>query len=192
MDNLLDLSKMNEKYQALKATFSRDDIAYIANKDTGRGKLIGFLTFDYYRRESLIKEGNIVFGYVIKTYKQEDNPLKNYASWLLFSPSKVVNDHPEIYLKIVENLELLKTKKHLDKFERPIKVALLGELSEPKYLEIPAPYNEGHLVYLQYCEVKPHQTPNLNLGLNFLIIAPAISKEVIYLPERYLHDVFHL
>lgn len=190
MDFIEKLKAISERYAQLKAQFSKEDIAYIANKDTPRGRMLGFLTSDYYRRESLIKEGSIVYGYTIRTYKIEQTMDRLYASWLLFSPSKTINEQPNILLNILENIERIQEKKTLTSQERQIKNSLTGDLSEPKYLEIPSPYNEGHLVYLQYCEVKPHHTPNLNLGLNFIIIAPAKSKEVIYLPNRYFHDVF--
>lgn len=189
MDYQEKLSKISEKYDQLKVRFSKEDVAFIANKDTPRGRLLGFLTTDYYRRENLIREGTIVYGYTFRTHKTTDSMDRLYASWLLFSPSKAVNDDVNIYLKIIDNLDSLKEKKHPSSIERKLQIALGGELSEPKYLEVPAPYNEGYLIYLQYCEVKPNHTPNLELGPNYIIIAPSKSKEVIYLPERYFFDV---
>lgn len=190
MFNDVILEKLRKKFAESSLSFKKEDVAFIAGKDNFNGKLLGFLTVEYYRRERLIREGSLVYGYVFRTWTNEVTFTKPFPTWILFSPSKEFVSKPGLYIEILKALQAIQLPKRGSPELRKLHTMLNAELSEPKYFLIPEPYAQGHLVYLSMAYLRPHHNYNLRLGINPFIIAPAISKEILFLPTTYWTDEF--
>lgn len=184
------LTNLTAYYAEKRLSFKKNDIAFIAGKDTFKGKMLGFLTADYYRRSKLIMEGNIIYGYVYRTWTNEVTYTRPYPTWVLFSPAKEFIDNPQLYATISTNLQAIELPKHPTAELRKLHTMLNAELSEPKYVMIPEPYAQGHLVYLSMVYLRTSHNNNLRLGINPFIIAPTISKEILYVPTMYWTEEF--
>jgi hypothetical protein len=184
------LANLQENFEKRRLSFKKEDIAYIAGKDTFKGKMLGFLTTDYYRREKLIRGGEIIYGYIYRTWTNEITFTKPYPTWVLFSPSKEFVNNPNLYVEILTALQAIELPKRGENELRKLHTMLNAELSEPRYMVIPEPYAQGHLVYLSMAYLRPHHNSNLRLGINPFLIAPAISKEILHLPTKYWTEEF--
>jgi len=184
------LDNLQNNFVEKRLSFKKNDIAYIAGKDTFKGKMLGFLTMDYYRREKLIAGGDIVYGYLFRTWTNEITYTRPYPLWVLFSPAKEFADNPELYVDILKSLQAIELPKRGPKDLRTLHTMLNAELSEPRYYLIPEPYARGRLVYLSMLYLRPVHNSNLRLGINPFIIAPSISKEILYLPARLWTEEF--
>lgn len=190
MFNDVILENLRERFAESRQSFKKEDVAYIGGKDTFNGKMLGFLTAEYYRRERLIREGSLIYGYVFRTWTNEVTFTKPFPTWILFSPSKEFVSKPGLYIEILKALQAIQLPKRGLPELRKLHKMLNAELSEPKYYLIPEPYAKGHLVYLSMTYLRPRLNNNLCLGINPFIIAPAISKEILYLPTAYWTDEF--
>lgn len=185
------LKTMNEKYRVAAFTFEKRDYQFLEGKDTPRGRMLGFMTSEYWKREQLWKTGTIVWGYVFKIILASNNEVHRvYPSWVLFSPSEQFTITPELYLEILGKLNTLENEKPKAKNIRQLKTALFDNLSEPQYFEIPEPYACGKIVFLSMIYVRPNHVYDLHLGYVPLMISPMVSKEVMYLPEKYWTEEF--
>lgn len=184
------LLKLAENFNSQRLSFKKEDISFIAGKDTFKGKMLGFLTRDYYRREKLIKEGNLIYGYAFRTWTNEITFTKPYPVWFLFSPAPEFLEKPMLYMEILTSLQAIELPKHGNNELRKLFTILNAELSEPKYYLVPEPYAQGHLVYLSMMYLRPSHNNNFRLGVNPLIVAPTISKEILLLPTKYWTDEF--
>jgi hypothetical protein len=186
------LDDLNDHFQQMALSFSKEDWTYLAGKDTPRGRMLGFLTPEYYKREKLWETGIIVWGFAFKTFM--DNAVtagdRVYPSWVLFSPVQAFCDDPTLYYAVQEKLLKALEGKPKGKAQKQLKIALEGELSEPQYMEIPVEYTEGKLVYLSMVYVRPTHFPDFHLGFVPLIINKLITAEVMYVPDRYWTDAF--
>ncbi|MDY0345692.1 MAG: hypothetical protein WCR77_03155 [Bacilli bacterium] len=181
---------LTDYYLEKKLSFKKEDIAYIAGKDTFKGKMLGFLTTDYYRREKLIRGGQLIYGYVYRTWTNEVTYTRPYPMWILFSPAQEFIDNPDLYSLVLTALQAIELPKRGQSELRKLHTMLNAELSEPKYVLIPEPYAQGHLVYLSMTYHRPWHNNNLKLGINPFIIGLSISKEILYLPTKYWNESF--
>jgi hypothetical protein len=177
----------NNNWELRRASLSKEEIAYIGDKDSFRGKIHDCFTIHYYKRGKLIQASTLVYGYVFKSWTNEDIATSyRYPTWVLFSPSKEVNDNPSILQKVAQNLLNMEVSK-----ENHTLYELVHEpLSDTSYFEIPPSYSEGKLVYLSVIYLESHLNPDFKLGLNILLIAPSVSKEALYLPTKYYSSFF--
>ena len=173
-------------WEKQKASLSKDDIRHIADKDNGPGRMLGLFTISYWKREKLIKESNVVIGYAFKTF-QFEGELRDmtYPSWVLFSPDKSVIEEPGFYEKVTTNLGKFIEESPRDKVGKKLKRLLSDNLAEVAYFELPRELTDGKLVYLSVNHVRRNNMPDFKLGHSLLLMAPTISKEVIYLPPKY-------
>lgn len=168
----------------------KNDVSYIAYKDTFRHAMRGFLTGSYYKRNRLIKEGDLVYGYVFKTWSNDPTNQSDYPTWVLFSPSLEVSKNPAVFARISAKLQDL-TKEDDDKKYRKLRNLIIEPLSECDYFEIPEEFTEGAVVYLSIIYLHVNQITNFHMGLNPLLMSRGISKEVIYLPDRFWPGEFY-
>ncbi len=61
--DLKTLEELNDHFRNASLTFEATDWKYLAGKDTPRGRMLGFLTSEYYRREKLWQTGTIVWAW---------------------------------------------------------------------------------------------------------------------------------
>lgn len=190
MEYLKLLEEQRLHYKEKSFLFSNDDIKYIASKDTLKGKFTGFLTRAYHQRDKVIKLGEIFYGYVFEEYNSNLNNDSAPLSFILFSPEQKIMENPEIYKKTVENLRDFLKNENLSKKEKQLKDLLNRPLASAPFEELPTSVTEGHLVYF----IKMYRNRNFaysfNLGLNLFIANLAVSKQILYLPERYMTETF--
>jgi hypothetical protein len=187
MDFAKSIQTDNDNWLIKRASLSKEEIAYIGDKDSFRGKIHDCFTISYHKRTKLIQSSSLVYGYTFKSWTNEDiASAYRYPTWVLFSPSKEVSDNPLLLQKTAQNLlnmELTKENKAL--------YNLVHEpLSDTSYYEIPTAYSEGKLVYLSVIYLQSHLNPDFKLGLNILLIAPSVSKEALYLPTKYYSSLY--
>jgi hypothetical protein len=183
------LTSLNAAWLAQRGSFSDEEISHLAYQDTFRHKMLGFMTRVYYQRKKLIRASEIFYAYVFQEYQYDENQrLNGGATWLVFSPSKEVNDHPGILKKISANLQQLKEREPIDADEKALKKVLSEPLSETSYYELSIALSEGHYVFLSIVDLHKELLPSFHLGLNLILANKSISNEVLYLPEAYFSD----
>ena len=173
-----------KQWKIVQSSLTKKDVSYIAFKDSFRHGMRGFLTLSYYKRERLIRNGDLVFGYTFKCWSDESNFSKDYPTWVLFSPSLQVSKNPGLLAKTGENL-LKFARENKDKKYRKLCNLINEPLSDCDYFEIPQELTGGVLVYLSIIYLHVNQIENFQMGINPLIISKGISAEVIYLPDKY-------
>ena len=190
MDYSAVLNETRENFYKKRELFSKVELNYVAGKNNLRNRMLGFLTFDYYKRSRLIKSGEIFYGYVFRTYFDSLNEDKPTATWLLFSPTKEFNDNPELYLSINDNIvDFISKGKPKNKLKKLYNL-LTPELAEPVYYELPSELADNKLVYLSFTYLRKFQVPAFRPGINLFIAAKNISKEILYLPMDYWVDEY--
>jgi hypothetical protein len=178
------LKKINENFYAKVPTMDKKEIRFISGKNSLQGILLGFLERKYYQRERLIKQGEITYGLTFKAWSNDESLAKPYPTWVLFSPESVFKDNPNLYQDYLEKIyaSISETK---EKRLKALKNMLDDELGEPQYFEVPPLLVDNHIMYISSIFIRPEQNPKLGLGVNLIIMNPLISKEIIYLPDKY-------
>jgi len=191
MDYGKTLAEINESWQAKRLALTGKEIAYIGNKASLRGKLLGFLTGPYYKRTKLIQTGDIYYAFVFKEWSndvQGEDP--QHPTWMVFSPERKLNENPELLKGIAEKLQGLAIEKNCPKDLRVLRNLIVEPLSDTSYFELPQEYTNGELAYLSIVYVIPSLVPCFHLGLNLILANQSVSKEVLYLPTAYWSDGF--
>jgi hypothetical protein len=186
MDYSSFIQKANADWLEKRTAFTKEDIRYIANKDTLRGRMNGFLTLPYYRREKLIRGSEIYFAFVFQDWANDlSETAPTYPTWLLFSPERKVQENPSLLRDISLKVQSIRDATPFSKEEKKLKSLVVEQLSDVSYFEIPAAYSCGELAYLSVVYRQTRLVPFFRLGLNLILANPVVSKEVLYLPERY-------
>jgi hypothetical protein len=185
MDYSAFFEKANSDWLLKRAALDKEEIAFVAGKDSFRGRLRGFLTHAYYQRTSLIKTSEIYLAYVFQSWTNDvEQKGDSYPTWLLFSPEKEMNQNPILFKEISAKLLSLKESKEISKDEKELQKYLQEYLSDVSYFELPHSCSLNHFVYLSIVDVPLLRVPNFHLGLNLILANPSVSKEVLYLPEK--------
>lgn len=168
-----------------KVTLSKEELQRIAQKDTVRRKLQGFLTHDYHQRSKVVLEGQTVEGLVFKEWSDKR---EGTSCLVLFSPSKVVNANPDILLGIGDKLLAFSREEKPQKSEKRLQKAIKDRMFEASYMEIPERFSDGNLVYLSKLEKPLHLLSNEGPGAYFFFINPSNSKEIIFVPDFLIRE----
>ncbi len=184
------LEQERAEFQKKQPSLTKDDIKYISGKDTFKGKFTGFLTRAYYQKEKVIRTGELFYGYVFSEWDMNSNKDSPVISYVLFSPERNLAEKPSIFKKIVENLQQFNDISPKDRKSKKLKNLIENPLSEAPYEEVPTTLSEGHIVF--FCKTFRNRSfeYSFNLGLNLFIVNPTISKQILYLPERYMTETF--
>ncbi len=180
------LLEIRESYISSVPLFNKDDENYQCLKDYRFGRLHGIFTPDYHKRKRLFKEGIITYAYVFKSYQNKMDEDQDYPIWLIISPSTKYIDNPHLYEEVVCQLNQFMTDRPKKNKEKKLLNILLGELSEPKYIELPKELTNGDLVYLSSGYVRHTHTQDFRMGLNVVLYGLSFTKEIMLLPDRYL------
>lgn len=180
------LEELREKYKSYIPLFTKEDEDYQCLKTYRKGRLHGIFTRDYYKRKRLFKEGIITLGYIFKSYQSSFNSEEDFPVWLLWAPKSKFIDNPNLYLEIVNKINEFIDSKPKNRKERHLYNILVGELSEPKYIELPLELTNNELVYLSSTYVRQTHTSSFTLGLTPLILSLTLTKEIMILPDAYL------
>lgn len=191
----MDLSQsvidIDKAWQIKRGTLDKSDLAYIANKNSIKGKLLGFMTSAYYKRTKLIENSTVVPAYVFQDWSNDvEGRSALFPTWLLFSPSKLVNQTPSLLKKVAENLQQLKLETPKEKDLIKLRNLINEPLSDCAYVEIPSIYSENQLVYLSIVYVNLNLNPSFHLGFNLILMNSSASSEVLYFPEKYWPNSF--
>ena len=178
--------KMREDYAAHLPFMNQEEKRFLTLKEDKKGRLRGFFTREYWRRNRLVIEGNIAYAYIFKSYQFDLEHLEDgFLTWLLFSPSSFYDEHPEAYKDIAIHLLALENRKPTSKKEKEMKRYIEEELSEPHYVEVPKEWTDGHLVYLCSAYIYQMHIPIFHLGFIPVFHARQITKEILLLPYKY-------
>ena len=191
MDLSQSVNDIDKAWQDKRGALDKSDIAYIANKNSVKGKLLGFMTSAYYKRTKLIENSTIVPAYVFQDWSNDAEGRSTlFPTWLLFSPSKLVNQTPSLLKKAAENLQQLKLAAPKDKNLIKLRNLINEPLSDCAYIEIPSTFSENQLVYLSIVYVNLNLSPSFHLGYNLILMNSSVSSEVLYFPEKYWPGAF--
>ena len=111
METILNIFKVQRDFWLnYRLSLSKKDISRLSMKDNFNHRIKGFLTPEYYRRGSLIERGDITFSYIFKTWNNDGGQNNYVPFWVLFSPSSVVVENPDI----LKNCAFTLTNRSLD------------------------------------------------------------------------------
>lgn len=185
MEKIEFLEKLNTSFHKLVNEMDNKEIRFISGKNTFKGALLGFMEKKYYQREKLIKQGEIIYALTFKTWSNDLSLIKPYPTWVLFSPEIIFKENPDLYTEYFDRISKLLLESKEKRYKKINKI-LNDELGEPQYLQIPPEIVDNHILYVSTIFLRIEQNPTIKLGLNLIIMSPLISKEVIYLPDKYL------
>ena len=186
MDYRATLGRVNESWHALAPNLDKAALKHIGDKEDKNGVLLGCFTPSYYKRSKLIQGSEVLYGYVFKAYRQDqDESQIRYPTWLLFSPAKEFEADPNLLQPIAEKLLALGHEEKPAPELRKLSYAISDNFADASYLELPVSLTGGKLVYLSIIYCRSHTMPIFHLGLNLILANQAISKEVLYLPSEY-------
>lgn len=186
MDYLKEISLNRDFYKEKQKSLSKEEIAFISSRDTLRGKLLGFLTKDYWKKKELILKGDLLYGYAFKSFEPEPNSSeRRFPVWVLFSPSREFNEQPLLLKEVAETIINTLEKDVKSKEEKRFLHLVHEPYGDASYLGVPSIFTNGKLIYMSIVYFHQNTLSDFHLGLNFLIAEASISKEVILLPGRY-------
>lgn len=179
------LDHLRKHYQSLLPTFDKQEEQFQCLRTYRQGRLHGVFTRDYWRRKDLFKKGEIVFGYAFKSYQLNVDDESDFPIWVLLSPHQSYAEDPSRYEEILEKINAFLEKKPHGKKEKRLYSLLSGELSEPKYVELPSEWSHDILVYLCSTYVRPIHIYDFRLGILPFLMLPSETKEIMILPVKY-------
>lgn len=186
MDFPSEFKKLNDFWDKRRPVLEKDEIKHIADKDHADGIMLGILSWKYINRSKMISNSNIAYGYVFKAYQaEEEESAKHFPVWVLFSPAEEVNSNPLILKNAAEKLRTASEGQPADKAERKLFAKVLEPSADADFVELPEKYTDGHLVYFSITYLRTNVMPEFKLGLNLMLIAPSITKELLFLPPQY-------
>ncbi len=179
------IDALRKHYQSLLPTFDKEEEKFQCLRNDRRGRLHGVFTRDYWRRKDLFKRGEIVFGYAFKSYRTRFDDEADFPIWVFISPNQSYSNDPTRYETILSFMHDFLTKKPQGKKEKQLYSLLIGELSEPKYIELPHTWTNGELVFLCSTYVRPQHIYDFHLGVLPFLMLPSYTKEIMILPVKY-------
>lgn len=189
MDYQFLLNEQRSAFKELSKNFLKEDFNFLTNKQGFNQKRIGVFTRNYYKRKKLVQLGTLTYGYVlrIRDNGSQTNPI---STWVLFSPSNEYEKNPAKYEKTLQNIDKILNSPNINKKYKRLKIMLTESLAEPVYFPVPDELSDGDVVYISHVYYWRTKNPNMRPGLMPIFISQNISKEILYLPERYWTDNF--
>ncbi len=184
MITLAQLKKTSDNFGYQRMMFNKKDLAYILNRDKITTRFNDFLTLGYYQRKRLISEGYVGACYTYRIHLS-DGKNKNHRTFALFCPNHSLMIDEDFFTKIIARIEEMKEQRLGYKEKKFLNYYSMIE-AKPRYYKIDEKLCEGKRVYLQYIEWIPHLNKQLNLGLNYVLYGPLITKDMLYLPDKYI------
>lgn len=189
MNWLENIKDINSKWILQRSSLSKEDFKYILARKGFNGVLRGFLTKEYYKRKKLVETGEIIYGYCFKMWSNSKKTNEaDFPVWVIHSPMSVINEKPEILRDIAfKCLDFAsKNKDSNDKFANLINKPLSDTLMFP----VPEECSNNHLCYLSIIERRALNMARFSLGLNLFISSPSVTREILFLPDRYWSEEF--
>ena len=180
-----DIKELNKRYQSYIGTADKKDILFIAHKDDLKGKMLGFLTSNYYKRKKLILQGELIYILTYKTWTNNYSEKSFFPTWNLFSFEPFFQNDSNNYYKVLEKLEKQRDNPNKSKRMKEIFRLLDEVIYEPEYRLLPPEEFDGHFLYISSIYTKSKYVDNLTTGINLAIANKAISKEILFIPDKF-------
>ena len=161
-------------------------LSFLLNRTSARTRLLGFMTKPYWTRKRLIKEGKVVFGYAFREWDFGEHSLE-HPVWIVHSPSRKAMDNPEILKSAAELLMKKEEWPAIGKKESAMLAHALEPLARPLFLPLPDSFGAVPF-FLSVLDWVPAHVHELRLGLNLIVQNPSVSKESLFLMERYFPE----
>lgn len=177
------IKKQQEHFKKISTNFSKTDVNYITSKSNFREKILELFTVRRTQRKKLMLLGTISYGLVFRKYEIDDKyPM---STWVLFSPMSKINENPAILQQTYDKVcEIINNKKCGKKY-RKLKVMMTENYTEPRYFMVPPEICGDNLIYLSHVYLWKAKIPSFKLGLNLFFIDKSVSKDIMYVPEKY-------
>lgn len=187
MDYKKIIDNQRNYFRDLSNKFLKEDFRYVTNKSNFNEKRVGVFSRAYYKRKKLVQIGTLTYGYVfrIRDNQSKSNPI---STWVVFSPEVFFEKNPAEFEYIAQNLNKITSTQKPEKRHRKLKIMVTEPYAEPKYFKVPLELSNNHIVYISHVYYWRDKNPNLKLGMIPIFISENITKEIIYLPERYWID----
>jgi len=185
MDYQGTIARVNESWRRTIVSADKKTVRHIADKDNRGGLFLGFLTSSYYKREKLIAASEVLYAYVFKEFRQDQDESEiHFPTWLIFSPAKEFEADPSALKDIAMKIQDLCASKNVKKELRKFTYTVTDPYADASYLEIPPEIAGTKLVYLSIIFHRGNM-PLFHLGLNLILAKQDISSEVLFLPSDY-------
>ena len=99
-------------------------------------------------------------------------------------------ENPSIFKEIHGKLRLFLDNKPQNKKEKTLWNLLKNPMAEAPFEEIPFSLTDNHVIYFCKLMKKQNFAISFHLGLNLFIANPTISKQILFLPEKYTTENF--
>lgn len=185
------LEKTRAYYKEKQPTLSKDEVSFILGRDTLRGKLLGFMERRYYKRKKLVRDGEVVVGYAHKDFRPGGGNAETFPVWVFHSIDRKYEEDPSLFLQIPAKIEESRNIKEPGKELKRFLHVLDEPYADASFLEVPSEVGLDGLVYLSVVYLRADRLLDFRLGYNFFLGDPSISKEILFLPARYIpFDVY--
>lgn len=163
--------------------------------DSMQEKLSGFLSRDKYKRDRLVKTGNVVWARLLEAKMANLNENSRFIARMVFSPESCFISNPTLYEKIVDNIhsfiDEVSSRKTSHK-ERRLICALTDDSEEPHYFQLPENIAGNHIIYLNTHILSPEKTFNPMNPIKYIpvFMNQNLSKEIIVVPQSLYSDEY--
>jgi|GEM_PF-3961689 len=179
------LDVLNANYRSTSLSFTKEQKRFNSGKNSLRGRLIGFMTPEYYKRDRLFEKGEIIYGYLYRSL-QTSIETDQVLTWIITSPETYYKESPNELSKIATSLaEIDLATRTNDKKLKQFYALLQEKYASISYLEIPSQFTDGHLAFLTVVPFRTTHLSSFRHGINLMLADSSISKEMFFLPECY-------
>lgn len=163
--------------------------------DSMQEKMAAIFSPDKYKRDRLVKTGNIVWARLLEAKMNNLNRNSRFIARMIFSPESCFITDPSLYEEIVDRIncfiEEVSSRSNSFK-ERRLLCALTDDGEEPRYFQLPEEISGKHIIYLNTHILNPDKTFN---PINLIKYIPIfmnknLSKEVIVVPQSLYSEEY--
>lgn len=180
------LIRLNTEYKKYISNLKKDDLKELNLRKIKKLRLYGIFSSYYYKRNNLLKKGNITTGYLYKIFNDTG---KNGVSigYVLHSPMLEFLDGEiyknDIYPTITRFLEGKSDYKN-----NKLKNILTNNVAELHYFLIPKELIGYDDVYISTIPILSSE--EIYLGLNYFIVNLSVSKEILLVRKDLKERLF--
>ena len=182
MSEIINLSEVRNQFVKKRSEMNDKQIDAILGFDSRKDKILSLFSIRYRPAKKLINEGVLVYVYIYKISYFLNNNSNYFKSWVLFSPSLKYEENPAEYRKISAKLDYF-FKSHDKKYKKIIR-QLENNENDFSLFELPFDYFKEK-VFVSTIYTKEKVNPTLKVGVNICLLNRKISKNIIFLPEKF-------
>jgi hypothetical protein len=180
MINYKSIAEYQEKIKNIKETYTKEQVDNFLGFTSKKEKIFSLYSIRYKTTNKLLYKGVLTYGYIYKIQYFYNAAFNYFKAWILFSPSSKYEENPKLYSKIAAKLNYFlenppKKYKHLTK-------QLLNNENEFSFKELPRDeFNDP--IFISTIFIKEKTNPNLNIGINGVMLNRQIAKQILVVPE---------